>query len=368
MKVSEVVSALERIAPPRLAAKWDNVGLLVGDGSADVNRLLLCIDLTEAVLAEAARAKAQMVMAYHPVIFKPVSRVTAQDAAIVYHAARQGIAVYCMHTALDAAPGGADDALADVLGLSDRRPLIPADGHSQCKIVVFVPPDGLHQVSEAAFDAGAGQIGSYSQCAFFSHGIGSFCGDPSTHPAIGQPGHHEATEELRLEVIAPLAKAAEVCHAIRSAHSYEAPAIDVYPLAEFPEGCGQGRVGRLARPAALNTLITRIKRAVGVRNVLLARPAGRTGKARIAMAACCVGAGRVAHRQAAAAGAKLYVTGEMPHHDALAAAAAGMAVVCLGHSNTERIALSHLAERLALTCRKLRVTVSARDKDPYEIV
>ncbi len=368
MKVHEVVSILERLAPPALAAEWDNVGLLVGDGSAEVRRLLLCVDLTDAVLAEAAKAGAAMVMAYHPVIFKPISRITAEAAPVVYEAARRGLAVYSMHTAWDAAAGGADDVLADVLGLADRRPLIPATGSGQCKIVVFVPPADLASVSEAAFEAGAGRIGGYSRCGFFSHGIGSFCGDASTHPAVGRAGREEVVEELRLEVIAPLSQAPGVCEAIRSAHSYEAPAIDVYPLTSLPAGCGLGRVGRVARPATLETLVARAKREVGVRRALLARPRGRKGRGRIGLAACGVGAGRGVCRQAIAAGARLFVTGEMPHHDALTAAEAGMAVLCLGHSHTERIALARVAEQLALVAPKLRVIQSKQDRDPYEIV
>ena len=234
--------------------------------------------------------------------------------------------------------------------------------------MVFVPPADLSAVSEAAFELGAGRIGGYSRCGFFSHGIGSFCGGAATHPAVGRAGHHEAVEELRLEMIAPLARAPAVCEAIRSAHSYETPAIDVYPLTGFPAGCGLGRVGRLVRPATLETLVARAKRAVGVRRALLARPTGRARRGRIGLAACGVGAGASVYRLAIAEGAGLFVTGEMPHHDALAAAAAGMAVLCLGHSHTERIALSRLAEQLALAAPKLKVIRSAQDRDPYEIV
>ncbi len=121
IKVSDVVGVLEVLAPPSLAADWDNVGLLVGDRAATVRKLLLCIDLTGEVLTEAAAGRAQMVMAYHPVIFKPLSRVTADGAAVVYEAARRGISVYSMHTALDAAPGGTNDVLADAMGLDRPR-------------------------------------------------------------------------------------------------------------------------------------------------------------------------------------------------------------------------------------------------------
>jgi hypothetical protein len=272
-----------------------------------------------------------------------------------------------MHSAWDSAAGGADDVLAEAIGLADCRPLIPASSTGECKVVVFVPPADLAAVSEAAFEAGAGRIGGYSRCAFFSHGVGSFCGDAGTHPAAGRAGHHEAVEELRLEMIAPLDRASAVCEAVRSAHSYETPAIDVYPLKNFPSGCGLGRLGRVGRPASLEALVARVKRAVGVKRALLARPSGRTRRGPVGLAACGVGAGRIVVHEAMAAGARLFVTGELPHHDALAAAAAGMAVLCLGHGNTERIALKRLAEQLAIAAPKLKVIRSAQDRDPYEI-
>jgi len=369
MKVSQVVDTLGKIAPPRLAAEWDNVGLLIGDDEASVGKLLLCIDLTEAVLAEAVAAKA-MVMAYHPVIFKPLPRLTAREAPVAYAAARQGLAVYAMHTALDAAPGGTNDVLAGTMGLSDPRPLEPTVSDGGCKVVVFVGPDDVARVADAAFDAGAGHIGHYERCAFFSHGIGTFLGGQGTHPAVGAPGRQEASEELRLEIVVPRSRVAGVCSAVRAAHSYETPAIDVYPLNQAPEGCGMGRVGRLDRPVTVETLVRRVKQAAGLKRALLAAD-GLTGDGKgklVSLAACCAGSCGASWRAAHAAGATFYLTGEMRHHDALAAAAAGVTCLCLGHSNSERLALKRLAERLAVLSPRLEVLLSQTDRDPFEIV
>jgi len=372
MKVHEIVKALETIAPPELAADWDNVGLLVGDGQAEAGALMLCVDLTERVLAEAVAAKAGMVMAYHPVIFKPVPRLTANDSPVAYEAAARGLAVYSMHTALDAAPGGTNDVLAEALGLSDTRPLAPAVRRGGYKVVVFTPAEDVSAVADAAFAAGAGRIAEYERCAFFSHGIGTFLGGPKSNPTVGQAGRQEATEELRLEVVVPAAKVSAVCSAIRAAHSYETPALDVYPLEEVVDGCGMGRIGRLGRPATVSSLVGRIKKATGLRKVLLAAgPRGSSGDGRgrlVSVAACCAGACGTLYEQAAAEGATFYLTGEMRHHDALAAVAAGVNVVCLGHSNSERIALKHLADRLSVLLPKLKVLLAAADQDPFEIV
>ncbi|MGC9454826.1 MAG: Nif3-like dinuclear metal center hexameric protein [Phycisphaerae bacterium] len=368
MKVREIVEVLERIAPPQLAADWDNVGLLVGDADADVRKLLLTIDLSAGVLAEARQVRAGMVMAYHPLIFKPLSRLTASDAPVAYEAVRRGLSVYAMHTALDAAPGGTNDVLAEVLGLRDCRPLSPIAADEECKIVTFVPSEDVSRVAQAAFDAGAGRVGNYYDCGFFCHGIGAFCGGEDSQPVVGQAGRHEVAEELRFETVAPRACANHVAAAVRDAHPYEEPVVDVYPLVGGAAQAGMGRIGPLQRPVTAQTLIDRVKKALGLKRVLVAgRPAGKR-QPKITTAACCAGSCGSMFRSAAAAGAGFYLTGEMRHHDALAAAAAGMTVVCTGHSNSERITLSRLAERLGEELPKLNVAVSARDRDPFEIV
>ena len=378
MKVSQIVAALETIAPPSLACDWDNVGLLVGDAAANARRLLLCIDLTPAVLAEARRVGAGMVMAYHPVIFKPVGRFTPDSAKIAYQAARAGLAVYSMHTALDAAVGGLNDVLADILGIgiASRRPIEPSSRVGQRKIVCFVPPGDLSRVAEAAFAAGAGRVGNYFDCAFFSHGVGSFCGNEKSRPARGSALRHEAAEELRLEVIAPRAAAGKVVAAMRAAHSYETPAIDVYPLEDYPPGCGLGRIGPLAKPADVIDLVNRVKRATGMRRIWLARAVGASGRlpakaARlptVKVAAAAAGACGDLFRAACDGGATFLLTGEIRHHEALEASRRGLSVACLGHSNSERVGLTRLAAKVRSLLRGLAVTVSRSDRDPLEIV
>ena len=368
MKVRDITQQLESFAPLHLAEEWDNVGLLVGDAEATVRKLILCIDLTGAVLDEVIAAGAQMVMAYHPIIFKPINRLTARSQPVVYKAARKGIAVYSMHTALDVVPGGTNDVLAESMGLTELQPLDPTTGRDQCKIVVFTPPADLGNVATAAFEAGAGKIGGYSDCAFFSQGMGTFVGGEDTNPTLGAPGRAEAVEEVRLEVIAPLSCSTEVVGAIQDAHSYETPAIDVYRLESLPGDCGLGRVGTLDKAVTERALIARIKKAIGVGNVSLARPRGRTDAAKVSVAACCAGSCGSLAESAARAGATFYLTGEMRHHQALAATSAGLTVVCVGHSNSERKILRLLAKLLKKSLPKLQTAIARKDVDPFEIV
>ena len=368
MNVRDICGVLDAFAPQSLAAKWDNVGLLVGDGKTTVRKLLLCIDLTGDVLAEAVRTKAQMVMAYHPVIFKGISRVTAANAPVVYGAARRGIAVYSPHTALDAAEGGTNDVLAEMLELVDCRPLEPAFAESRCKVVVFLPPDDLLGVAKAAFAAGAGIIGDYHECSFFGHGIGTFHGSDHSHPALGRADRQEAVEEVRLEMVAPWSRAAALCHAIRDAHSYEEPAIDVYRLADMPGEVGMGRVGRLARPVKLSTLLGRIKKGLALSRVRVANASGGRKDRLIGTVAVAAGSAGAMWSSALNAGASLYLTGEMRHHDALAATAAGLTVVCVEHSHSERIALERVTNHLAGKLPQLKTVLAKSDREPFEIV
>jgi dinuclear metal center YbgI/SA1388 family protein len=380
MKVADLVACLESLAPPILAEDWDNVGLLVGDLAADVNKVMVCMDLTEPVLAEAIRAKAQLVLTHHPLIFKSVSRVTACEAPVVYDAVRQGLAVYSAHTNLDSAVGGTNDVLADVLDLEARRPLEPTVRQDQCKVVTFAPPEGVSAIAEAAFSAGAGRVGNYRDCAFFCHGIGSFYGQAGAHPVVGRAGRHEVAEELRLEVVCPRGRAAAVREAMRGAHPYEEPVIDVYVLEDLPAGCGMGRIGRLRRPATVGAIITRLKKATGAKSVLLSAASTHggphAGRARsgdgqgllVTTAACCSGAGGSCCRKAVAQGATLLVTGELSYHDALDASARGLTVVALGHGYSERIAIARLGQRLAEAVPKLAVVNSTRDQDPFVTV
>ena len=257
MILRDVLPILDAIAPLRWAEPWDNVGLLTGDPGAPVTRVLLTIDLTHAVADEAIREGCELVVAYHPALFEAIKRV--RHDSLLYRAIRAGVAVYSPHTALDVAPGGTNDLLADALGLVERAPL-----------------------------------------------------------------------------------------------KISAPA----------EGQGLGRVGALPAGAERRALVGQIKRALGVGALLVAGPT----EGAAARAAVCAGAGRGLLDEALAQKADVYLTGELPHHDALKAAAAGMTVVCALHSNSERASLRRLQARIEAAAAGLQVRLSEADRDPFTVV
>lgn len=362
MNLCELVAILEEIAPTRLAESWDNVGLLVGDPARNINRVMLAIDYTPEVAAEARRENVDCIIAYHPPLFAPVKRLVAPDP--IFEAIQRGVAIYSPHTALDVAEGGTNDLLADLLGLQNRQPLRFVETRSrEYKLVTFVPVDKVETVATALFDAGAGRIGNYERCSFRSEGTGTFMGDETTKPAVGQANVYEQAEEIRIETVCPIAKLPQVLAALRASHPYEEPAFDLVQLAAPPEKVGQGRIGELP-PTPLPELLERVRSGLGLSRLLVAGPTDQT----ITRAAVLAGAGREHLKDAIAQKAQLYLTGEIPHHDALAAAKAGVTVVATLHSNSERASLQRLRDRVLEKAADLQLLLSQADRDPFQIV
>ncbi len=360
--VAAIMAYLEAFAPPGLAAEWDNVGLLLGDPDAPVERVMTCLTVTPDSAAEAVESRAQLIVTHHPILFRPVQRLTtsAAEGRMLLGLARAGVAVYSPHTAFDNTRGGINDAITGRLGLIDVMPLRRGDGVRQCKIVVFVPDKDLARVSDAMFGAGAGHIGEYSQCSFRLAGTGTFFGSEAAHPTIGQKGRREDVSEWRLEVICPETSVERVIAAMRKAHSYEEPAFDVYPLQPSASPLGAGRLGRLPAPTALGSLATSVKTALRAAAVQVIGDASGT----VERVAIVCGAGGEFVADAVRAQADVLLTGETRFHDYLAAQAQGLALVLPGHYATERFAVEDLAGRLQTHWKDVEVWASRRERDP----
>ena len=363
MLLSELLKTLDDIAPTQNAESWDNVGLLAGDPAQEVNRAILTIDYTQDVAEEANRLGCDLVIAYHPPIFEAIKRLTA--GSLVFDAIRRGVAIYSPHTALDIAHGGTNDMLADAVGLVERSPLKRAAGKvSHCKLVVFVPEEAAERVASTMFDAGAGQIGNYSRCSFRTNGTGTFLGGEGAQPAIGKVGELETVAEIRLETVVPINRIDHVVAAMRNAHPYEEPALDLLQWVAPSSALGMGRIGTLAAAVPASEVFDRIKRELSLNYLLIAGPRNRA----VQRIAVCAGACGNLLDEAISQKADLYLTGEMRHHDAIKAAKAGLTVVCALHSNSERAVLKRVRDRLLTAHPALSVAISAVDRDPFTVL
>jgi dinuclear metal center YbgI/SA1388 family protein len=365
MRIRDIADAVEKIAPLGLAQDWDNVGLLIGDPARDVRNLLLTIDVTQAVLEEARRLNTDLILSYHPVIWDGLKKIrTDGPTRVVHELIRAGIAVFSVHTALDAVAGGVNDGLAEILGIEDPKPIgdyVHYPREQNYKLVVFAPVDSLGNVANAVFKAGAGRIGNYQDCGFHSEGTGTFLPLEEAKPAIGHKGKFEKVRELRFEAIVPADKLEAVVEAMKKAHPYETPAFDIYGLFGYETKFGLGRIGRLAKPAKVEQLLERIKRKTGARAVGLVGNAKRL----VRKAAVCAGTCGEIVTSVIAARADLYVTGELKHHHALAAQEAGLTCICLSHTVSERFILKKVASQLRKLTDGVTIKVSRKDTDPF---
>lgn len=365
MKLEQIRRAVEAVAPLALAQDWDNVGFLVGDPTRDIQRILMTIDTTRAVVAEAKRFKADLILAYHPVIWDGLKRITADGAtAPIYELIRANIGVFSIHTALDTAAGGINDALAAILPLHDAKPIgdyVADPAGPQYKVITFVPHEAVNAVAEALYAAGAGAIGQYSHCGFMAEGVGTFLPLEGANPAIGKRGTLERVREIRLETVVAADKTAAVIAALRAAHPYETPAFDVFRHYDVENKLGLGRMGTLKKPTSLDAIVKNIKTVTGARAVGLIGPAKRT----IRKAAVCAGSCGKILDTVIAAGCDLYLTGELKHHQALAAQEAGLTCICLSHTVSERFALKNLAKTLKKQLNGVTIRLSQKDADPF---
>lgn len=367
--VEDLVAVWDTIAPIGHAAEWDNVGLLVGSSNWTFHGALLTIDLTMDVLLEAEQLGAGAIIAYHPPIFSGLKRFTADDpaSAVVLQAAAARTAVFSPHTALDAAPGGMTDWLADGIGAGDATPLQAATelgAHERCKVVTYVPHDAVDAVRSAMGDAGAGTIGDYTHCSTSIENEGTFIGGTGSNPAVGSAGQLERVNERRLMMVSSNRGLAAVLAALRTAHPYEEPPVHVIPLADRPmHDTGVGRCLCLSEPKSTADVVASLKTHLGVSTLRVAE--GRGGPERHERVGLCPGAGGSLLDEAASNGCTMFVTGEMRHHDVLAAVDRGITVILAGHTNTERGYLPHLRDRLAAAMPGCEFTVSTRDCTPW---
>jgi dinuclear metal center YbgI/SA1388 family protein len=363
--VAAIIDHLERFAPRRLAADWDNVGLLLGDRTSPVERIMTCLTVTPETAAEAVMEGAHLIVTHHPVLFRAVKRLTADDTEgrMLLSLNRANIAVYSPHTAFDNAAGGINELLATRLGLVETGPLRCRPASPQCKVVVFAPDKDLARVSDAMFAAGAGQIGQYSQCSFRLAGTGTFFGSDAANPTIGQKGRREEVAEWRLEAVCLESCVDEVIRAIRQSHSYEEPAFDVYPLRTGVDSLGEGRFGRLPRPATLGSLARFVQ---GALRAGLVQVVGAPDRAVERVAIVC-GAGGEMLPDALRAGADVLLSGEMRFHDCLSARSHGLALLLPGHYATERCGVEELAARLQHAWPDLKVWAAFRESDPVSV-
>ena len=330
-RIREVVQVLEQIAPPSYQESYDNATLQTGDPQAEVKGVLLTLDVTPEVVAEAVERGCNLIVAHHPVIFRPLKALTGRSLVerTIIAAIRNEIAIYACHTNLDHVQAGVNAKICEKLGLSQTRILSPKP-HTLSKLVTFCPQPNTEQVLEALSRAGAGNIGEYSGCSFRSTGTGRFTPGEKANPHIGERGQPEEVPEDRIEVILPAHLEQQVLAALQQAHPYEEVAYYLTSLQNLNQEVGSGMVGELPEAMGEEDFLAYLKNRMNLTHLrhtpLLGRPVRRV--------AVCGGAGSFLTKQAIRAGANAFVTADVKYHEFFEAEDK-LALVDIGHYESE---------------------------------
>ncbi len=340
--VRDVVAAMDRIAPRRFAYSFDRIGLQVGDPSAVVSRGVVALDASLGAIRFAAESNAAVLVTHHPVIWEPVESIRSDDygGQRLTDLLASKVALIAAHTNWDCARGGVNDILAEHFELSSVRPFGSGNPSASLKLVTFVPEESLQSLIQALAEAGAGDIGAYARCAFFSPGTGTFVGGEGSNPVVGERGEVVSASEYRLEMVLPAEAKRAVQAAIREVHPYQEPAYDLFPVSS-EQMQPIGRLGDLEESVKLSQFSLTVNRVLETQAMAWGNP-----DASIHSVAVCGGAADEEWRAAQDAGADVLVTGEVRHHVALEAAESGFCVVAAGHFATENPGAVGLALRL----------------------
>ena len=315
--VGDIRSILDTAYPPALAESWDAVGLICGDPADEVHKVAFALDCTQAVAEEAVRLGAQMLVVHHPLLMRGVTSVAADTpkGKVIHTLIRGGVALFAAHTNADSARPGVNDRLAELVGIAPGRPILPKSGGGVDKWGVHVPPADVDTVKKALFDAGAGEIGNYRDCAFDIEGTGQFTPVEGADPTDGEIGQTYRAAEVRVEFVAPARLRRPLIDALRAAHPYEEPAFDILEMADTTDtadALGLGRIGELPEPMTLREFTQQVADALPVTEWGV-RAAGNPD-AVVQKVAVSSGSGDSFLDAVRGLGVDVYVTSDLRHH------------------------------------------------------
>ncbi len=346
MKIKDITSCLELLAPLSLQENYDNSGLIVGDFEQKVTKALLCLDTTEAVIDEAIELGCELVIAHHPIVFSGLKKLNGKNyiERVVMKAIKHDLAIYAIHTNLDNVLNGVNKKIAEKLDLLNLKVLLPKKQLLK-KLVTYVPLSDIEKVKSALFEAGAGNIGNYSDCSFSTTGIGTFKGDVNSNPVIGKQGLIESVEEHRLETIFPSYLESSLLKALKASHPYEEVAYDIYNLENAWQETGSGVTGELKIAVSEEEFLNKVKQNL---NVSIIRHTTLLNK-KVSKVAICGGSGSFLLQDAIKTKADIFITADFKYHQFFDAESK-IVIADIGHYESEQftpeIIQQYLSEKL----------------------
>jgi len=362
MKIKEILSVLEEMAPLAYAEDFDNVGLLVGDQNTEATGVLVCHDALENVIEEAIDKNYNLVVCFHPILFSGLKKITGKNYVerSILKAIKNDIAIYAVHTALDNHKEGVNKIFCDALGLTKTKVLIPKQNFIR-KLITYTIPENAEKLRNALFDAGAGKIGNYEDCSFNSKGIGTYMGNEDSNPEIGERFEFVESEEIKIEVTFEKYLESKILKALFKNHVYEEVAYEIYDLQNQHQNIGLGMIGELENPMNEKDFLALVKdkmQADGIRHSAF------LGKS-IKKVAVLGGSGSFAIKSAIQADADAFLTADLKYHQ-FYEAENRLLLADIGHFESERYTKNYIVDFLRKKILNFAIILSEENTNPVK--
>ena len=343
MKLKEITSHLESIAPLTYQESYDNSGLICGNQDMDITGAVICLDSTEAVIDEAIANKCNLIIAHHPIVFTGLKKFNGKNYVerVIIKAIQNNIAIYAAHTNLDNVSNGVNAKIAEKIGLINCSILAPQN-NSLKKLVTYCPDENAAAIREALFAAGGGSIGNYDECSFNANGYGTFKAGPNTNPHVGEIGKQHQEKETRIELIYPSYIESKLLKALFLAHPYEEVAYDIVELSNKNKQVGAGMIGELPQEMDEMDFLNHVKKVMKAEGI---RYTALKGK-KLKKVAVCGGSGSFLLGNAKSSGADVFVTSDFKYHQFFDAENQ-LVIADIGHYESEQYTMELFYEILS---------------------
>lgn len=342
MTIKDVTNAVEEIAPLKYAEDFDNVGLLIGNYKTEVTGVLVTLDTLETVVDEAIEKNCNLIVSFHPIIFSGLKKINGNNYVerVVLKAIKNDIAIYSIHTALDNSVQGVSAKMAEVLGLKNTKILLPKRGLIK-KLTTYVPKKDAEQLRTALFKAGAGSIGNYGSCSFNLEGMGTFKGNKSSNPTLGEKGELHTEREILVSVVFEKHLEGKIVKSLLEAHPYEQVAYEIVTTDNTHQYVGMGMVGKLENAISEEDFFDLLKEKFTLRSIRHSKPLGKP----IKNVAVLGGSGAFAIEAAKSSGADIYISADFKYHE-FYKAENQIILADIGHYESEQFTKNLLADYL----------------------
>ena len=362
MLIQELTSYLENYAPLNYQENYDNSGLIVGNKNKEIKKALISLDCTEAVIDEAIKNKCDIVISHHPIVFKGLKKFNGNNYVerVVIKAIQHHIAIYAIHTNLDSVHNGVNAKICEKIGLVNCQILEPKSNLLR-KLVFFVPTTNAQHIKHHIFEAGAGQVGNYSECSFNVTGVGTFKANDTAHPFVGENNKTHEEPEVRIEVIYPAGAEKKIINALIKNHPYEEVAYDIYPIENKHQLVGSGMIGELKTEVDGLTFLQLLKDKMQLSVIRHTQILNKS----IKKVAVCGGSGSFLLNKAIQANADAFVTADFKYHEFFDADG-NLMIADIGHFESEQFTQHLLLEIITNKFPKFAIRLTENNTNPIK--